>query len=248
MGFIVTLSDYAPPARSDGRRFTEAVIEEAVAAIGDWAEIDTLTLPAEGSEYEPANPEARTLTTRKATLQEGFYRIVWVDEESNRSSPTAPVENASELAGGIRPTIAEVASLLRARTKVKGGKELGTFSFATRPTSLEVDELIDEAMDEVLGKVVEPEEPGSGYERRIRGAVRLYTAILIEGSYFPEQVKSGQSVAQTYQALYSSRIKALIAESKTGKPEGEGDDESPPDAAWSFPENNGGLFGWSTRV
>lgn len=163
---------------------------------------------------------------------------------------------------GTRPSVRDVAGLLRARTKVTGGKEAGTFNQQTRPTAEEVEGLIDDALDEVLGKVQSIDStlpagsgynaPGSAYERRVRGAVRLYAAILVETSYFPEQVKSGQSAAATYQQLYSSRIKALVAEGETGIAQGEGSGgsgggDSPADAAWAFPANAGGMVGWTSR-
>jgi hypothetical protein len=152
---------------------------------------------------------------------------------------------------GVRPTVAEVAALLRARTKVMGGKEEGTFTLAsanphTRPTAEEVEVLIDNALAEVLGKV-KPAPSGSEYETRVLRAVALYTAILIETSYYPEQAKTGQSAADTYLKLYESRIEAVIAEGETGEPQGTGKDDSPADPAWTFPEDAGGLVGYQTR-
>jgi hypothetical protein len=247
MGYIISLQDYAPPARSDDRPFTKARIEEAAEATGIWAAIDTLTLPAEHAGSDPEHPEVRELTTRNGTRIEGWYRVVWIDGENNESTPTAPVQNLSELAGGVRPTIASVAALLRARTKITGGKEQGTFTESTRPTANEVDNLIDEALDEVLGKIAVPKE-GTPLEGRARGAIALYAAILIELSYWPEAVASGKSPLVAYEKLYASRVKALIAESETGKPQGEGGvGDAPPDCAYSFPANEGGLVGWASR-
>lgn len=168
---------------------------------------------------------------------------------------------------GIRPGVRDVASLVRARTKIRGGKELGTFNDlgppdGTRPTAMEVEGFIDDAIDEVGGKVqpVDPtlppgsgyNAPGSAYERRYRGAVKLYAAILIETSLFPDQVKSGQSAAGTYLTLYQSRVKALIAEGESGNPQGEGSGgsgggDAPADPAYSFPANGGGMVGWNSR-
>lgn len=245
MSYVVSLEDYVPPARADGVHFTQAIVEEAAAESGSWAALATLALSP--PDADPSQPEPRELTVHNATLAEGWYRVVWADGAGNLTAPTPPIQNSSTAAGGLRPSVASVASLLRARTKVKGGKELGTFTTVTRPTSGEVNDLIDEASDEVLGKV-QPPTAGSAYERRVAAAIRLYTAILIEGSYFPEEVKSGKSVAQTYQQLYASRIKSLIAEGETGRPQGEGGSgDAPGDAYWSFPDNGGGVIGWNTR-
>lgn len=182
--------------------------------------------------------------------------FLWIEVEESLTD--------TQLSIGVRPSNQQVAGLLRARTKAAGGKELGVFADGqTRPGATEVEGLIDDALDEVLGKVVGIDStqvpgsaynaPGSRYERRIRGAVALYAAVLIETSYWPEQVRATQSPVTVYQQLYSSRIKSLIAEDKTGQPEGMGDStgsgggDSPADAAWAFPANTGGLIGWSTR-
>jgi hypothetical protein len=257
---VVTLPRRTPLPRSDAVPWTLALIQEASASTGTWATIDTITLSP--SDTDPANPVTRDLTTIHATLTEGWYRVIWKDASLNTSAATAPWQNTSELAIGARPSVTEVAALLRARTKVKGGAELGTFNTLTRPTGAEVEALIDEASDEVFGKVqaIDPtlpvgsayNAPGSDYERRVRRAVALYAAILIETSYWPEQVKSNQSPAGTWQALYDSRIRALISEGETGRAEGMGEGaggqgDAPADAAWSFPADAGGLVGWQTR-
>jgi hypothetical protein len=152
-------------------------------------------------------------------------------------------------AAATRPSLADVATLLRARTKIRGGAEAGTFTDVTRPTGDEVEGLIDEATDEVLGKVQTP-EAGSAYERRVRGAIRLYTAMLVELSYFPEQIGTGRSPYASYERLYESRLKALVAEGETGAVQGEGGDgaggDSPADASWWFPDDDDGLVGWQS--
>jgi hypothetical protein len=244
MTFVVSLERFTPPARSDGVPYTSVRIEEAATSSGPWAVIDT---QATAPDADPEYPATRDLTTTKATLAEGWYRVTWVDLNAVAATPSDAVQNRLELAGGTRPTVADVASKVRARTRVKGGGQAGTFNTKTNPTADDVEALIDEALDEVLGKVREP-EAATDYERRVRGAVALYTAILIELSYYPEQVGSGKSPAATYQALYASRIKALIAEGETGEVQGEGGTaDSPADAAWTFPVGVGGLIGWRSR-
>lgn len=247
MAFVVTLEDFVPPPRADGIAFTHARVEESAAQDGVFVAL--ASLPLSPLDSDPSQPEPRELTLA-GTIAEGWYRVVWTDASGRETASTPPIQNTAELPGGTRPSVMEVAALLRARTKVTGGRELGTFTEATRPTSREVGELIDEAADEVLGKVQAPTE-GSDYERRVKRAIRLYSAILIETSYFPEQVKSGQSAATVYQQLYSSRVKALIAEGETGNPQGEGGSGpgggSPGDAAWTFPENQGGMVGLGSR-
>lgn len=201
-----------------------------------------------------------------APLTAGDYQIVWEGPEPDQTA-SEPVQ----VTIGVRPSITAVAALLRARTKIKGGSEPGTFNDlgppnGTRPTATQVEGLIDDALDEVSGKVQDVDltlpagekmGPGSAYERRYSSAVALYAAILVELSYFPEQVRGGTSPVATYQQLYDSRIRALISEGEhAGQQEGMGEGgagsggagDAPADAAWAFPDfAPGGLVGWGSH-
>lgn len=234
MGILVTLADFTPPARADSTSFTSVKVEEATTSAGPWTVIDTKALVADP---DPEHPVERDLTTSKATLAEGWYRVKWLSG-GDETAPSEPVQNLSALSGGLRPTLAEVGSKLRSRTKVAGGGEVGTFTQNTRPTDDEVEDLIEDALADVLGKIQLPTS-GSNYEKRARAATALYAAVLVELSYFPEAVGSGKSAAPNYEKLYESRIKALIAEGETGIPQGEGTSDSPADPAWAFPVTGG---------
>jgi hypothetical protein len=75
---VRTFTGYVPPARYDGAPFTAARIEErASLTAGAWAQIDSIALvPVDA---DPSAPAARNLTTPNATLEAGYYRIVWLD-------------------------------------------------------------------------------------------------------------------------------------------------------------------------
>jgi hypothetical protein len=53
----------------------------------------------------------------------------------------------------ITPSVADVAALLRARTKDVNGDEIGTFNDDTRPTSAQVITLIDEAVVDIQARM-----------------------------------------------------------------------------------------------
>lgn len=89
----------------------------------------------------------------------------------------------------LRPTVQEVALLERTRTAGGGGGDEITFTDSTRPTASEVDALIDQALQAILIEL--PEGFGPEFYDRARHMVALYTAILIEGSYFREQLDQG---------------------------------------------------------
>lgn len=77
MTFVVSFDDAQPGARFDTIPFDRARIEEAAAEAGPYTAIETITLSPLDS--DPANPAVRDLTTDQATLESGWYRIVFLD-------------------------------------------------------------------------------------------------------------------------------------------------------------------------
>ena len=98
----------------------------------------------------------------------------------------------------IRPDVEDVAILERTRTVAAtgmGGDEIGTFTETTRPSITEVEHEIDTAMDLILGQLgtILPTDPLqlAQLHRTLKRVVALQAAILIEGSFFREQVDEG---------------------------------------------------------
>lgn len=87
---IVNLVDYTPEARYDDLPWTHARVEEAADANGPWTPIDTFTLSP--VDADPSDPAARSFTATHATLQTGWYRIVWIDAALLESA-TPPIQN-----------------------------------------------------------------------------------------------------------------------------------------------------------
>jgi hypothetical protein len=107
----------------------------------------------------------------------------------------------------ITPSVADVAALLRARTKDVNGVEIGTFNDDTRPTSSQAITLINEAVADIqarMGLSPPPELAGAG-----KSAAAMMAACLIELSYFPEQVRSDRSAFESYWTLLQNKITAL---------------------------------------
>jgi hypothetical protein len=94
------------------------------------------------------------------------------------------------MAATIDITPANVAALLRARTKDSGGRELGEWTDETRPTLAQVDEALALAEGVVAARVG---EPVAACTSPFNVAVVFEAACIIEKSYFPEQVESGRS-------------------------------------------------------
>lgn len=108
------------------------------------------------------------------------------------------------------PTVAAIAALIRARTKIPGAKEAGTFTDMTRPTAAQVEELIAQAVDHVEAAI--GGDPCNDSLRDSAGAASaMLAAILIESSYWPEQAEARGSSATRLESLFNARMKALTA-------------------------------------
>lgn len=121
MSITRTFEGFAPPPRYDADPFTEALIEESAEREGTYTLIETIEL--EPVDPDPAEPASRNFTTDSATLDPAWYRIVWKDA-SGDTATSGPIY--APLQPAWAPSVADVAALIRARTKVAGGKELGT--------------------------------------------------------------------------------------------------------------------------
>jgi hypothetical protein len=123
----------------------------------------------------------------------------------------------TETAVPWRPTADEVARLLRARTKDATGTEVGAWTSDTRPSLSEVEDLIDQAVELMQARTgTDLAEPCASGAHRLAG---LLAAMLVELSYFPEQVNSDRSAYPEYKRLYDDGMNALaecIAQSGEG--------------------------------
>src|SRR5215831_10447937 len=103
-----------------------------------------------------------------------------------------------------RPTVDDVAALIRARTKDASGNELGTFTAATRPTDAEVNQLITNGCAKVASVVGWTLPADAEHEARHLAAV--WTAYEVEQSYWPEQVRTERSTALQLLGIYQYDI------------------------------------------
>ena len=107
----------------------------------------------------------------------------------------------------LRPTVQMVADLVRTRTILEGGQTVDTFTSGTYPTGQQVERLIDQATNAIFvqlpGSVSEPWAPAGTH------LAALYAAILVEASYYREQLTDDQ--IQLYRDLLISGIRGLGA-------------------------------------
>ena len=145
MSTVKTLTAMRPPARADGLPWTHARMEEASAATGTWTAIETFELELD---EDPSAPSPREFTSEEATLTEGWYRIVWLDEDGDQA-----LEQPEFLGPPYQPTLAEVARAMRSRIRDDLGNTLASFTADTTPNATDVAGYILDAADFLTSRV-----------------------------------------------------------------------------------------------
>src|SRR5262245_39978146 len=142
------------------------------------------------------------------------------------STPTPPV---------TRPTVEQVAVLIRARTKDSNGIEVGTFDGDTRPTSRQVEQVIDASEALVGMQLPTPENLPAALAPAVVQVVALEAACRIEKTYWPEQVQSERSAYAFLKVEYDEALAALKAAVEQGGTSGFGgqDISVVPVASWT---------------
>lgn len=132
------------------------------------------------------------------------------------------------------PLVADVGAILRARTKDTNGTELGTFTVNTRPTAVETQALINSALSDVLARTGPIPAALVDFARRV---VTFGGALLVELSYYPEQIRSGRSPYPELKEWYDSALERLVlavTDVNSGGDVG-GDDTGIPLPIYAFP-------------
>lgn len=101
-----------------------------------------------------------------------------------------PIDHAA-----VTPSVAEVSLLEATRTIDESGTQLGVFTSDTQPTDTQCEGLIAQAVILVLTPL--PDYLQQSLYPRIRQAIALQAAILIETSFYREQANAGSVVAMT---------------------------------------------------
>jgi hypothetical protein len=120
----------------------------------------------------------------------------------------------------LRPSVADVALLIRARTKDADGREVGTFTDETRPTAEQVEEHISAAV-----ALLSPRWPiaiDDSYYLAVQRLTAYRAAMQIEKSYFPEQVRSDRSAYDQLREEYQDDLAALMDALGAGAGDGSG--------------------------
>lgn len=143
------------------------------------------------------------------------------------------------------PSVGDVGALLRARTTDIAGNEVGTFNEHTRPTAVQVANIIAHSVSEMVVDTAEDlPSPLWGAAKR---AVTLDAAMMVELTYYPEQVNQGNSPYEELKKLRDERWPKLVAAYVEGLAEGEESDQVGGSPSYAFPADAGGLVGWGTK-
>jgi hypothetical protein len=233
---VVTLNEYRPLPRADHVAWISARIQEAPTSDGPWTLIDTVALAP--VDTDPEHPLLRSFTSDAATLDEGWYRVIFADATGATSPPTSPVPNVPRQMAN-RPTVRRVAAILRVRPKTAGGTTLDTFTEDTNPTAEQVEQYIDEALGEVMAQTgtTIPEELADF----VAGTVAVRAAQFVELGY-PEVLGTARTSFTELETIYKDRLPWLleaIQEAQEGDVEAGGGGA---DAAWGFPAATWGFI------
>lgn len=189
------------------------------------------------------------LAAREAPDDAGNYVLLW-DTGLPRADDNTFTEDLRVYEAppfDFLPDASDIGAIMRARTQTDRGDELGGFTENTRPTEAEVTAMIFQAAAEMAGTI------GSTFEdpdlrESVRSAVKMRTAMLVELSFWPEQVAGDRSPYANYKAMFDEHYTDLKQAAAEG---GAGDDPSVADnlkePVYEFAEDEGGLIGWETR-
>lgn len=157
----------------------------------------------------------------------GTYVIHWSASDPRMPFPDAYIPLAvvgtlvaSGVAGGaewpvidvdqVRPEMESVAILERTRTVDQDdGTIKGVFTARTSPTSGEVEDLIDTAVDDVLAELRPWIDPAR--YRQLKKVIQFYAAMLIEGSFYDEQGNAETGGRVKWSSEYNDALKNLQA-------------------------------------
>ena len=155
-------------------------------------------------------------------LAAGEFQIVWMDNlgpptveiyvplhttGTGTGTPTVPPSWPPVDVAQCTPSVDDVAALEGTRRVDDTTAEQPTFNANTRPTDTEVQALIDQAVPVVMAQL-RPTFPISYYDE-VSHAIALYAAILVEGSYYREQINTGS--VGLYQSLLNQSLAGIAA-------------------------------------
>jgi hypothetical protein len=216
--YVVTFSDYEPTPRFDDVPWTTLRIEESVGFDGPWTEIDTVIL--QPTDPDPEHPMSRSFTTDSATLQNGWYRVSFIDDLGNVLYTDPIFNRAGSRDQNYFPTVRNVGSKLMSRTKDQFGNLCGTFTSETTPTNDQAESVIEGIITEIAD-VIGDKVPAELIDDA-QNVTALRAAMQIELDFFADQVNTGRSIYPQLRDQYDIALKNLsLAVNEYGTSDGD---------------------------
>lgn len=106
------------------------------------------------------------------------------------------------------PSVLEVASYIRARTKIPGGGIAGTFNDVTTVKAPEVEAIIVQAVGLILSDLG-GEPCNDQLQGQMKNVAAILAAMLVEQSLFPEQTTGTGNSFKSLETLYKPKMQAL---------------------------------------
>ena len=213
------------PSGLSGRRFG-ARIEVPVtrAIVGYWVEATLSGFVYSVQQIAPPlaperPPELGDDPALSAALAAGNFQLVWMDDGpvpeveifvplftySGTGPDGIPPDWPEPDLDELTPSVDDVAILVRTRTYTEGVEEHPVFTEDTRPNIDDVNRLLAQSAPAVLAQL--PLAFPESYYGEIGHVIALYTAVLIEGSFFREQITESQ--VALYQDLITSGLSGI---------------------------------------
>jgi len=229
------MNDFRPPPRTDNLPWTQMLVEESATGSGAGTLIDTFILATGpgvfpvGLDTDPAHPVARDWTTVNATLQPGlgWYRVRFKDAANIFSEYS---DYVNSLPMPWFPSLREIAVHIRNRTVERAtNRFIGTFTDKTRPTEEEAWEAAELAINDIIADTGRLDRVGISADshRAVRALASLRAAMIIERSFYGEQIGTNKSPYQALERDWERRgpkIVNAIAEDLLGEIEPTPDD------------------------
>lgn len=195
MSFQRHLSGLVPPEPTEG--WVTLIVSEGPMLTGPWTQVASIKVEKEEVPFE---------ATFQGAEDPAYYQVSWKGKGSEVGE--GPVFFLGGPAEEWEPSVEQVAALVWARTKAMGGKQLGTFTDATRPDRATAEQLIQQATQITSGNFTA--SPCTGNLREsARAHAALYASMLIEASFYPEQTESSGSSFQARLKLWERSVEKL---------------------------------------
>jgi len=207
-----------------GDTITSTLIDPAGGFDRLGARIEVPITEAIVSPYQDATLDGVTWTvTLDPLLNPGDFLLYWMTPDSpptyREPIPITAVAASTVTSGvvpdfppvdipSITPSVQDVADLDRTRAINDAGDEVTIFDSTTRPSDQDVTRLIAQAVPAVIGQMPYGYAFPTEYYDEVKHLCTLYTAILIEGSFFREQMAAEGAMAN-WRILFNNGLASI---------------------------------------